>query len=87
MREQLRAVRLRTFADVEGRWLVPEGKRLLVYRRVMWFHARRATLKAKEMGWIKELPDLRAPTSPEFTQAARERVKQWLQQGQDKELS
>ena len=54
------------FGDLEGCQLSSDGLALNACRRVLWFHAKRACLKAKERGWdqILSLPQVPPLTSP-----------------------
>ena len=47
-----------TFADLEERSLMSDRFPVDTFKRVLYFHAHRASQKAIEIGWIQEKPDI-----------------------------
>ena len=47
-----------TFGSLEGRWLESRHLDVDPYKRLLYIHAKRASLRAKDQGWITEVPDI-----------------------------
>ena len=61
MRPHLQATlsSIRTFGDLDGRWLMSDSKHDVdPYSRVLYFHARRAIAKGVQEGFVVSEPDI-----------------------------
>lgn len=71
-----------TFQDIQGRWLLSEGAwpRPNPFRRVLWYQARRACIRAKKEMWdqLRPLPEVPSVESDDFANERKDRLDRYF---------